>query len=288
MSRSTSGPPRSSENDAPLLSQRWKTINPAHAIQRASVIMTFPEQLPSFLINRAVSAARVEAQKIGLVKEEAVNSSIIQIGPGGAQSASPMTQEGSVFQAVQGGQVVQSLQITKQEVRFESSRYVRWIAFKNQFSALMSQILPVLSQATGVQSIAVEYVDFFLAAFEGAEDAGLIIDNQSQFVAKRAFRRRDPFHTHSGWFDSETVTSKRLINVDVTVADQSGPVGVRRTITIRTFEAEHVTNPAGGRGSELMEIEPLLQAVDVLHMSLKERLGHLLTRDAQRLISLNG
>jgi uncharacterized protein (TIGR04255 family) len=221
-----------------------------------------------------------------MVKEEPVNSMLMQLGPGGAATTSPIHHEGTSFQNVRGDQTIIGLNITKQSIRFETGIYTRWAAFFDQLSSILYSILPILSQSTTMQSVGLEYIDFFYAILEGPEDVGLILDNQSGLIAKRAFRKRDPFHTHSGWFTAETANSRNLINVDLTVADAKGPAGVRRTISVRTFEAEHVSSIHGPRAVELMALAPVMQAMDRLHHSLKTHLDSVLTRDAKAMISL--
>lgn len=270
----------------PVLAQRWATINPAHAVQRAVAVLTFSEEVPTLVVNRAVDAVRMAARSYGLHKEEPVNSVMVQIGPGGAQSQTPTTQEGIQFQEVRGGQVVQALNITKQAIRFEHTVYTRWVAFREQLSVMLSQILPIMSNITTVQSVALEYVDFFYAVNEGPEDVGLVIDNKSELIPRRAFRKREPFHAHSGWFTASSASGRNLINVDLTVADAKGPAGLRRTISIRTHEAEMVTDMVSSRAVELMNVDASMLVADGLHASMKERLGHVLTKDAKTMISL--
>jgi uncharacterized protein (TIGR04255 family) len=270
----------------PLLAQRWATINPAHAVQRAAAVLTFSEEVPTLVVNRAVEAVRTVARSYGLDKEEPLNSMMVQIGPGGAQAQTPTTQEGISFQEVRGGQVVQALNITKQAVRFEYAVYTRWVGFREQLLVMLSQILPVMSNVTTMQSVALEYVDFFYAVNEGAEDVGLIVDNRSELVPRRAFRKREPFHAHSGWFTASSATGRNLINVDLTVADANGPAGLRRTISIRTHEAEIVADMTSPRALELMSAEASMMVADALHATMKERLGHVLTKDAKAMISL--
>ena len=270
----------------PLLRQRWQTINPAHAIQRAAVVLTFPEEIPSFVVMRVVEALRPFALGAGLLKEEALNSMLIQIGPGGAQNTTPTSQTGSAFQDVRNGQVAQALKITKEAIRFEIAEYTRWVALRDQLEKIFSLSFPILEQSTTVQSIGLEYVDFFFAVAEGEEDAGLIIDNQSQLIARRAFRKREPFHSHSGWFERETAQSRFLVNVDLSVADALGPIGQRRAITVRTFEAEQIIDSLSDRAKEMVQVDKVLTGLDAIHASLKERLSNLLTREARTMISL--
>lgn len=285
MSGPSAGIPGHTPSTASLLKQRWQTGNPAHAIQRAAAVLTFPEALPSFVIGRTIDAVRPIAFSYALLKEEPVSSVLFQIGPGGAQQTAATSQEGSSFQQMLGAQITQSFNVTKDAIRFETATYTRWIAFRTQLASFLEAALPVLSQSTPIGSIGLEYVDFFYAAASGAEDVGLILDNQSQLMARRAFRKRDPFHAHSGWFDTKPTGGRNLINVDVTVADSNGPVGLRRTITVRTYEAEQISD-LNGRGLALTEAQVALQSLDALHVSLKERLSHILTRDAKNMISL--
>lgn len=198
-----------------------------------------------------------------------------------------MNQEGVAFQELQGAQVTQALHITRQSIRFESTNYTRWVAYRSQIESLLEMVLPFFSQVTPISVVGLEYVDFFFAVAEGPEDVGLVIDNQSHLIAKRAFRRRDPFHTHSGWFESRPSGGQNLVNVDVTVADANGPIGLRRTISIRTFEAEQV-GERQDRGVQLSSTDAALAELDQLHVSLKGRLSSILTRDAQSMISLGG
>ena len=284
MSRMPAGSSGSEAALPSLLKQHWRTINPAHAIQRAAAVVTFPENIPSFVVNRTVEAARSVAAVYGLSKEDPVSTTLLQIGPGGAQQAAPMVQEGIAFQRMEGAQVLQSFSVTKQSIRFETMAYTRWAAFRDQVANLFGAALPVLAQSTPVRSIELEYIDFFYAAGAGAENVGLIIDNQSKLIAQRAFRRHDPFHAHSGWFEERPAGGQNLINVDVNVADANGPVGLRRTITIRTYEAEQVADLAS-RGLELTAIDAVLKGMDELHISLKGRLGHILTNGAKNMIS---
>jgi uncharacterized protein (TIGR04255 family) len=271
---------------APTLAQRWATINPAHAVQRVTAVLTFSEEIPTLVVNRVADKVRSAAQAYGLFKESPINSVMIQMGPGAAQSQIPTTQEGVAFQEVRGEHIIQALNITKKEIRFEHTVYTRWIAFREQLHTILSQVLPALSGITTVKSMALEYNDFFHAVNEGPEDVGLVIDNKSELIPRRAFRRREPFHAHSGWFTSNTPTGRNLINVDLTVADANGPIGLRRTISIRTHEAEIVDDMAGQRAAELMNVDANMATADTLHVSMKERLGHVLTKDAKAMISL--
>jgi len=268
------------------LPPQWQTINPAHAIQSASAIVTFSEEITSFVVKRLSDALRTDAQALGLIKEEPINMMLFQLQPGGVAQTKPSTQAGTTFQRVQGSNVVQSLSVTTQALRLDTFAYTRWIAFREQMDKFLTKAMPLVAQASQVNSIALEYVDFFYATDAGSADAQLIIDRGSDLIARKAFNRRSPFHSHSGWFESETAVGRRLVNIDVTVNDAAGPVGIRRAITIRTHESEQVIDLASVKAAEFLDASVILAAMDVLHVSLKKRRRSVLTRDAAAMISL--
>jgi uncharacterized protein (TIGR04255 family) len=271
----------------PSVEAYWATINPAHAVQTAAAVITFAEEVTSFVVKRIVDALRPEAHKFRLFKEDKVNTVVFQIKPGGAMEKPAENQTGIAFQETLGAGVLQALTVTTESIRFETSSYTRWVAFREQLFHFLKVALPIVSQSTPVSAIGLEYTDFFYARNEGAADVGLIIDKGSRLIAARAFRRRDPFHSNSGWFDQETVGGRHLVNVDLAVNDAAGPDGIRRAITLRTFESEQVLDPTSDRALELTQADLVLLGMDRLHDSLKRRVGETLTRDAVRMISLN-
>lgn len=271
---------------SPAIASQWRTINPAHAIQRAVVVLTFSEELTSVLLRRVVDAVRPYASAIGLTNEAPINQAFFQITSGATIEAQSPTQSGMAFQRMHGDNVVESLNITTEVVRFETSSYVRWIAFREQFEPILQTVMPLISVASQVKSIALEYHDFFFAVNEGPADVQLLIDRQSSLIVRKAYTRRAPFHSHAGWFEHETASSRRLINVDLNVTDANGPMGIRRAVMIRTHEAEAVIDLASARAAELLDPDHAVQLLEVLHVSLKRRLRDLLTRDCAAMISL--
>lgn len=265
---------------------QWNTINPAHAVQNAIGIISFAEPVSTFVVKRIVDAVRAEARLAGLLKEEEINTFLLQVAPGGQASPGKPSQVGTNFQKLQRANVAQSLAITTEAIRFDNAIYTRWVAFRELIEKFLNNAMPVVAQATQVSSIALEYIDFFYARNAGPADAQQIIDRQSDMISRKAFVRKSPFHSTAGWFEAETPENRRLVNVDVTVGDATGPNGVRRTITIRTHEAEQVIDPNSSRAQELSDPKSILLGMDALHSNLKKRLRGVLTRDAAALISL--
>lgn len=278
--------PHSNEASSGLLRAVWATVNPAHAVQKAAAIVMFDEEITSFTVRKVVDAVRPGARAAGLVKEEPINSVLFQVGVGVNPHAAKPEQVGTAFQNVQGTTIVASLNITADSIRFETSSYTRWVAFREMIAGFIEQCIPIVAQTTTIKQIAVEYVDFFFARNSGEADAGLVIDRKSGSIASKAFSKREPFHSHCGWFERSTDASKRLVNVDVTANDANGPEGQRRVITIRTYEGEQVLEPISPRSLELCDPKNILLGMDALHLDLKSKLADVLTRDARAMISL--
>ena len=147
----------------------------------------------------------------------------------------------------------------------------------------MRTALPLVGDAVGIQQISLEYTDLFWARGPGTPDVGMIVDPHSQSICGRSFNPVEPWHSHSGWFEAAG-EQRRLVNVDVSVADLNGPPGLRRVVTIRTLEALLARDADDGL---LPAVEQaVMDGFDALHASLKERLRSVLTNGAATMISL--
>lgn len=269
----------------PPASLVWSPVTPTHAIQRAAAVIEFAEPITSFAADKMAAALRDEARRQGMVKEDPISTAMVELRPGASARTTQTEQVGVQFQDVRGNAVQQVLNATTAGIRFETSIYTRWIAFREQLLALMQTVFPIIEQNVQIGQIALDYVDFFYAVSSGPADAQLILDKKSHLIASKAFTRHGSWHSHSGWFEHEEQAVRRLINVDVSVADANGPQGVRRGITIRTFEAEQIVD-SKSTDDRLSQIEPVFSCFDDLHTSLKRRLSEVLTQEARHMISL--
>lgn len=273
-------------NSSPSITAYWRTVNPAHAIQRAAIVLSFSEELTSVVIKRIVDALRDHMTRLGLSTEQPVNTVLFKVQPGAEPETVSGTQSGTAFQRVQAGNVIQSLTVTSDTIRFETHSYTRWVAFIEQFAVIAGAALPIVEQVTKVKSLALEYVDFFYGAEPGTPDAMQIIDKASEYISRKAFSRRAPWHSHTGWFEQETASTRRLVNVDLTANDAQGPDGLRRAITIRTYEADQIFDMDHPNAPNLATTEAVIASLESIHVSLKRRLRGILTRDASTMISL--
>lgn len=274
------------QSSAPGAATFWTPLHGSHAIQVAAATLTFAEPITSFIVARISDAVRAHAKQAGLVKEETVKVTAFEVAAGQAPKAVNVSDHGMKFSEVVGGVIPRALVITPEAIRFETQSYTRWVAFQSFLMSIMDGALPIIANSVAIGQISLEYIDMFIALVPGDQDAGMILDRRSDSIATKAFRRRDPWHSHSGWFERITPESRRLINVDVNVLDANGPDGERRAVTIRTLETEQILQPMSQRAKDLSEVPALLALFDELHDELKIRLRDVLTRDARSMISL--
>lgn len=280
------GTPAQRESSLTVARATWHPAGGAHAVVKTSAIVSFSESITSVTLARLTNAVRESAREHGLTTEAPVNSVMFEVGPGAVPKAMQEAISGTAFQEMRGTGIAQSLVITSEAIRFETAMYTRWVAFEEQLVSYMSELLPIVSNVTGIKAVALEYVDLFVAQNEGAADASLIIDRKSDYVSRKAFKRADPFHVHVGWFEKVTDASRLLVNVDVTASDAEGPQGTRRTVTIRTHEAAQVIEPFGAEAMAFSELGKATETFAGLHRRLKAHLAGVLTKDAQDMISL--
>lgn len=271
---------------APSAAQIWGMANPAHSIQKAVAIVTFAEPITSLTLRKVQDAVRPVAKAQGLLKEEPVSSVLFEMKPGAKPKAVSDDKVGTSFQNVQGENISEAFNVTNDGLRFETSVYTRWVAFENKLRSLVQASLPITSMSAPIRQVTLEYTDFFYARIEGDQDVSYILDRRSGLISPKVFARRAPFHCHNGWFEGYPGDPRFLVNVDINVADANGPPGLRRSITIRTHEAEQIVDIFGPRATALSDAAQMMSCLDNLHRRLKDRLSDVLTRDARAMISL--
>ncbi|MCC6482375.1 MAG: TIGR04255 family protein [Sphingomonadaceae bacterium] len=269
----------------------WKPVNGSHAIQMAYAAVSFSQPVTSVIWKRILATSRDVAFNAGLTLEVPVQSLMFQIGgPPGQKPPppSPFTNSGVEFHRQEiPGMVNEKLVLAENQIRFETYAYTRWAGFSAAVEALFEAVLPIYFEAVNLSSIALEYTDVFVWSEEGAADCSEILNLESPFIAFGAAQRSGLWHSHTGWFDFETLGQRILANADVTVADAATPEGTRRVINIRTHESSQFL--ASGDGS-LIDLDvgqkSIVPILNKHHDTLKIRLHDMLTESGRDLISL--
>lgn len=273
--------------------QVWAPIHGTHAIQIASAIVTFSESLTSLQWKRAAAAARTSAQAVGLSEEAARQSIFLQFAPGSppAQIAGPSADETGLefFRRFDSRSLSDKLTVDSSSLRIDTWAYTRWVGFSEKIKTCLGGVIPIFQDAVLLQSVALEYIDVFIAPQPGPADCSLVVDRDSSYISEKAFHEDREWHCHQGWFEAEKNARRVLVNADLTIGDANTPMGSRRSISIRTHEATHfLPAPGDPESAQSTMLDDILILLDNHHVSLKARLGDIITPQAKAMISLEG
>lgn len=259
--------------------------------------MQFAQAVTDVPWGKIVNEGRTASKQAGLLAESRPEPLFsVSIGPGGVEIPGTPIPSNKAPNSVEFLRLVrpnfyeEKLALQRAVMRYETSAYTRWFAVQERASSLFTKVVQHYLNAVPILGVAVEYVDRFDAdPASAAPDAGVVIKEDSPLIARRAFNRYHPWHSHAGWFDVPDEKTKRLVNVDVDVTDAQPAPEVRRAIQIRTSMTDFF-NQSGFAPLSAQDAEWafLVGRFDVLHDQLKELLSTVLTEGAAGRISLAG
>lgn len=275
----------------------WRPIHEAHSIQVASLTVVFEQAMTDVPWRKVVTLGRTLAREFGLTVEGSAPSVSFALMHEGA--AAPIS---SPIQFPQGVEFMrlrtptfaeEKLNLDMSSVRYESWAYTRWAAFLDRgLDLILPIILAYYLPSVAIQGIGLDYNDRFLSAVSKAPDAGEIIDSASPLIPARAFRRFEPWHVHSGWFEDHDDQTKRLFNVDIDILEtRTGGFGQGRgrALQLRTAAVDQFNQP-GLRQllNDDVTVAFLRHRLQMMHDELKQVLQAVLTDSASDTIGLKG
>ena len=267
----------------------WRPLRGTHSIQMASLSVTFAESVNDRPWRRIEKRIAESAAKHGLDARQPLQVISMRIQPNAAPSIQPQQEAGFEFlRRASADFFAEKIQVMRNGVTFENWDYTRWAATKNKFSGLVKDAYEIYSEGVELSAISLSYADMFQATTTGFEaDCSQIIDQQSRFIAPKAFTKTKPWHTHCGWFEYPDAWTRRLRQVNIDIADARNPDGEFRIANIVTtandqFGQEGRDSLPAGKG-DWSDVVLRLQAC---HETLKSTLGSILTKEASVAISL--
>jgi uncharacterized protein (TIGR04255 family) len=167
--------------------------------------------------------------------------------------------------------------------------YTRWQAFTDRAMGFVAAVLDTYLSVVPLRSVALEYFDRF-DADEGivSPKCSLLIRSDSPYIAPKAFSETAPWHSRAGWFDSPTAQLRRLINIDVQIADATvAPHTTRRVAQIRSMMREIFNQPGfESLENDQVDAELLASRFNSIHLDLNDLLGKVITSEAAQRIAL--
>lgn len=275
---------------------RFKPLHDAHAIEQLAASIQFEQPLSDDAVRSAISAmAEFQPTLKGFQDIRGVG---FQFGPGGlvplshAQSALP---DGHVrFAMDEAGVMLRELRIDRQSLVFRTQAYTRWDAVWGEAGGYISQLLPLLGDAT-ISAFSLHYIDKFI--WSGAPETcrpSSLFRPGSAYLTPRSLNSEDLWHCHSGQFRSGSAEVKRLEVVDIDCVDEfvggsqtlSSP---QRVIRIGTVITDRF-NQAGYAPRQVVcrdATDAANQTFPVLHTELKRVFSEILSDEYATRIGLN-
>lgn len=265
----------------------WVPSAGAHSIQHSYAAVIFAEPLPTSRFNRLLTEVRDSFRKLGLVEEAKIATMLFEMSPGAPLRAKHGDEQaGTEYFRKIGNFVAEKATIERSSMRFDTWQYTRWVAMRSQIRGVLSAVLPVFIDLVPATQIVLEYTDLFHSAAPGPADVSAVIDMESKYLPRMPFDPMSHWHSHTGWFEPVDGHNQRLCNVDVNVLDANGPLGERRIVSIRTHQEQRLAEGRSKIESVTGGVEETLNALDGMHISLKETLGAVLASGARQMISL--
>lgn len=274
---------------ANLADDAWIPANAAHSIQNVYASIEFAEEVTAPVWQRIKDIAAKTAPQLGLPRQSNVQGAMVKFSPGKPPESMSVDDERGVafFRGTDGLPPQEQWIVNKNGIRYETSEYTRWAAFIDAFEGLVSEVATEFEKVVVPTNLSLEYNDLFLAPIDQPADASQVIDFESNNRFKD-FDSADAWHCQTGWFEAVDAKSRRLVNVDVFVHDAQmlGDADPRRVIRIRTHESLRLSENAEPNQPIFSSTADVVSKLDNMHISLKRRLGLLLTENAKNMISL--
>jgi uncharacterized protein (TIGR04255 family) len=271
--------------------REWRPLSEAHAIERVLAAVRFAQPVTDIPWKKIQATGRERARKLQLITERPLQQIGFAVSPEGQGNVTVPQSVGIEFLRLERPDFYSDkLAIERAAVSFESWRYTRWVGFAERIREGLATLAQLYLTAVPLLGIQLEYIDRFDAA-EGqrAPSCAEVVRHPSKFIAEGAFRDREPWHCHIGWFEKPDAQTRRLANLDVDVGDVAAQpfTEAKRTIRIRTHLTDFFNQP---------EFEPLSEEAvttafiadrfNSLHIELKEMLREVVTEVAAASISL--
>jgi len=252
----------------------WEPARTDHAIDRVIASIVLAEAIDPNTFDEVVVAGRKAAARHHLTDRIDLGDPLELPASEGAviDLATLAPARRVVFRRLEtGGAPVEELSLSRQRVTFLTFRYRRWVDFFDLINTTIASLDPYpISERTRV--VRLEYIDRFQSVPPVA-DHFEVISRDSKFLAPIVKDKRAALHVHSGWFDFETPTIRKLTNVNIDVLDHSipPPPDPRRKITVLTM---------GQLEALAGMLDRPIERLQSLHRYLKETFRSIITAEA--------
>ncbi|QEE40708.1 MULTISPECIES: TIGR04255 family protein [unclassified Methylobacterium] len=267
---------------------RFDPIYPAHAIERCSATLIFGDPITEKLLLKMRAKANAVFSSLQMV---------VQSHPQMGFEINPQTGIATPKQMGVGSLVYSntdrtlSCVITPGALIWNNLRYARWQPFIGQMEQVVSQLLPIVSDAVDVVSVKLEYLDrFYWSGDWDSFSIGKLLRSDKGMWAEAAIKAKREWHSHVGWFDYASANERTLINVniDVVSAARPGEENAVPSVGILTLLQDQIfTAVDGAQAPEQAGYTDPISHLDKQHLVLKDILAEVILPEMADRITLN-
>jgi len=271
----------------------WRPAHAEHAIEKASFVINFQENIPKKIFDAATIAASKELIAAGFVPSvapaEAGTITIELIN----SNAHPINSDVKAFQMIRSNEIFEEIIIRRKQLIYITSRYPRWSRFKERIESVFGRLIESFLHVSDIEFLKIEYFDRFV--FDGDRHEARyeeLFKRGTPYIPKFYFDRNDLWHCHAGYFITSGKGYQRLINANVDIVDVA-PVSAhpsehaiaKRSSAIYTTAEDRfwVAQAPNAPGS----IEEIFDIADDMHAELKLVLGEIISPALANAISLD-
>lgn len=273
----------------------WRSVHEAHAIERASVIFLFQEDITTKTWLPLIDDTGRMLFSLGFVPVAPTQASgeiIINLGAQ-LNITQGVNNEMRVFRITRANELIEEIVLQRKSIQYTTTRYSRWQHFRARVASLAENIAKSMFSATNIDAIKMEYVDRFV--FEGkppAADFSEALNAESKYLPRFPQTMKDLWHTHVGYFIVGVNGQKRLINANLDALDMTPRIlppesstmdAVRRSLGIYTMAEDRFREP-GARAPDTLD--QALVVADQMHAVLKDVLRDIINPKLADSISL--
>ncbi|WP_372706697.1 hypothetical protein [Brevundimonas sp.] len=262
----------------------WKPIHDTHAIQLAAITVTLNEPVGDLTFRKALNNVNPIAVELGLTEHAPINPQLPPQIQQFLNVSSPM--QGMSYVRQSDGRIGERAFINRESLRFEDFEYIRWSPFKARAQKLLGDAVSEFTGGSSVNNISSEYTDVFIGLVGDQSDVSEVVNANSPLIAAGAFHSKASWHCHMGWFEPIDEHCRRLVNVNIDVADNLLEEKINRQVRIKTQTFDQFGQDGYAEYSNNVSWERLSYHLDSSHDRLKSLLRDILSPEAALAISL--
>ena len=286
---------------------RWQAAHRNNAIERVSLTFQFGEPVPKRTWHETLDEVSQRLPEMGFrtridMEGDApvsgqnpfglVAGLRLVMGPGGLTASHGDLGPVRIFKLLDGSQIREEISFRRDQITYSVYQYDRWNDLRNRVFAALNTTVETLLRTVELNIIKLEYWDRF--TFTGSTDNAAykeLLRSESRHLPRFFTETPSLWHSHVGYFLPANQEIKRLINLNVDVADIPLPIQpepapsqpeVQRSVGIYSLAQDQidaaVSPTSGGQ---------IFSLLDDLHAALKKVFADVITPEAADLISLN-